>query len=75
MSADKLTFRVERTEWAEIEVDVPKMFEEWGEPEKDDDPDAFVKDTLWEIGVQDLMYSGDFIRVMDNDTDEQIEAQ
>lgn len=71
-----LTFRVERTEYAEIEVDVPGLLEEWKderrEPEMTDA--AFVQDVLWKIGAQDLMYSGDFIRVLDRDTEEEIRS-
>ncbi len=73
---EKLRYRVERTEYAEIEVDVPLLLEEWREdfavPEDADEED--VRAVLWQIGVQDLMWSGDFIKVLDRDTEENIEG-
>ena len=68
----KLVFRIERTEWAEIEVDVAGLIEEW----KDDDTTPWDKDdvveVLHKIGYADLAFSGDFIEVLDKDTEESI---
>jgi len=73
-NAIKLHFHVERTEYADIVVDVPMLLAEWGKEraQHEGTDEEFVKDALWEIGVQDLMYSGDFIQVLDSDTDEDI---
>lgn len=69
---EKLIVRVERTDYAEIEVDTAGLIEEWG----DDKPEPWqredVIEVLHRIGVQDLMYSGDFIKVLDKDTEESI---
>jgi hypothetical protein len=75
-AATTLRFRVERTQYAEIEVDVAALLAEWGKEraEFDGTDDEFVRDALWEIGVQDLMWSGDFIKVYDEDTEEDIRA-
>lgn len=73
MSDDKMMFRVERVEWAEIEVDVPGLIAEWGALSDSEEWDReAVSSVLYQIGVQDLTYSGDFIRVIDKDTDETI---
>lgn len=68
----RLVFRIERTEWAEIEVDVAGLIDEW----KDDDTTPWDRDDVLEvlhkIGFADLTFSGDFIEVLDKDTDETI---
>ena len=69
----KLLVRVERTEYAEIEVDVAGLIAEWA----DENPEPWeredVIEVLHKIGVQDLMYSGDFIRVIEKDEEESIQ--
>lgn len=69
-----MTFRVERTEYAEIEVDVPALLAEWSDNEMEGTPfdREVVIEVLYKIGVRDLMYSGDFINVTDKDTEENI---
>jgi hypothetical protein len=74
----KMTFRAERIEYVELEVDVPLLVAEWCD--KDDpstcDPTTWdrddVSDVLHQIGFNDLTYSGDFIEVIDQDTEESI---
>lgn len=68
-----MIFRVERVEWAEIEVDVPGLIAEWGEPGDTEGWDReAVAAVLYRIGAADLMYSGGFVNVTDRDTDETI---
>lgn len=76
-AAHVLRFRVERTEYAEIEVDVAGLFAEWREAQPTDPEELTERLTeiLWEIGVRDLMYSGDFVQVRDTDTDEDIRLE
>lgn len=66
---EKMIVRLERTEYIEIEVDTAGLIAEW----KDDDPEPWDEDdvieTLHKIGFDDLTYSGDFIKVLDKDTD------
>ena len=70
---EKMVVRVEHIEYAEIEVDTAGLIAEWGEddPKPSWDEDDVIE-ALYEIGVQDLMYSGDFIRVLDKDTEDSI---
>lgn len=68
----KMNFRVERTEYADIEVDVPGLIEEWGtEDDKIEDREDVIE-VLCQIGALDLMYSGDFINVIERDNEESI---
>lgn len=69
---EKLIFRVERIEYADIEVDVAGLKAEWGDGSPITDRED-VSEILHQFGVQDLMYSGDFIRVLDRDTEESIQ--
>ena len=67
-------FRVEHTEYAEIEVDVPAMLEAWSteRSEFDGTDEEFVQHGLWMIGVKDLMWSGEFINVVESDEEDTI---
>lgn len=67
-------FRVERTEYADIEVDLPTILaSDWGPDRANFDTDEeFVDHVLWSVGVQDLTYSGDWVTVGEKDTEEDI---
>lgn len=68
----KLTFRVEHVEYAEIEVDVAGLIAEWGDGKPEPWAREDVVDVLHQIGVRDLMYSGDFVQVLDKDEEDEI---
>jgi hypothetical protein len=68
-----LTVRVERTEYAEIEIDTAGLIAEWGDEQTEPWSRDDVIEVLHKIGVADLMYSGDFIKVLDTDTEESIQ--
>lgn len=70
---ETMVFRVERTEWCEIEVNLPGLIAEWCDGEEAELDRDDVREVLHQIGVQDLMYSGDFIAVLDRDTEESIQ--
>lgn len=69
----KMMFRVEHIEYADIEVDTAGLIEEWGDGREEPWDREDVKDVLSEIGVQDLMYSGDFINVLERNTEDSIQ--
>lgn len=70
---EKLVVRVERTEYADIEVDVAGLIAEWADEQAGPWEREDIIEVLHKIGVQDLMYSGDFIKVLDRDTEESIQ--
>ncbi len=74
LAPPRFIYRVERTEWSEIEVDLAALLaSDWGTDRGDFDTDEeFVSHVLWEVGVQDLTYSGDWVKVTDKDTEEDI---
>lgn len=72
MSEATLRFRVEHVEYAEIVVDVPALIAEWGDTETGSWDRDDVIEVLHRIGVRDLMYSGDFIKVLDKDEEDEI---
>lgn len=70
---EKLILRVEQITYADIEVDAAGLIEEW----KDDDTTPWdredVIEVLYKIGIADLLYDGEFIKVLDKDTEESIQ--
>lgn len=69
---EKILVRVERTEWAEIEVDVAGLIAEWADEQSEPWQREDIIEVLYKIGVRDLLYSGDFIKVLDKDAEESI---
>lgn len=68
----KISVRVERTEYADIEVDVAGFIKEWADASTEPWQREDIIEVLYRIGVQDLMWGGDFITVLDKDVEESI---